>query len=120
VADVVATNNDATSDVCNAIAGALCGARETDFCLVKKGEIWVNAPAVRLQVSLQNTAAKYTDRDIVQAIASVSTAHKNVRGKKKVQTMWCFKVDALRAWCENSQVFDWDEVNEGLQKMNEG
>lgn len=120
VADVVATNNDATSDVCNAIAGALCGARETDFVLVKDGEIWVNAPAVRLQVGLQNPAAKYTDRDVIQAIASVSTGHKNIRGKKKVQRMWSFRVDALRAWCENSRVFDWDEVNEGLQKMNEG
>ncbi len=119
VSDVVATNDDATSDVCNAIAEAFREGRKNDFCVVKKGKIWVNIPALRLQISLQNTAARYTSKDIARAVASVSTGKKKIRIKEKTLDMWDFRLPALEAWCENTSVFDWPDVQAGILKLDE-
>lgn len=124
VSNVVATNVESTSDVCTAIVEALVpnggeDPRVQDWLMVRDGELWVNTPLLRRHISIFNPAARYTEKDIVRAVQSVSSRHRNMRVKNGRQMkMWSFRLDALQAWCENTPLQDWEDVQAGLKKLN--
>lgn len=119
VSNVIATNSNTTSDVCNALAEALCEQRAADFFVVRRNTLWVNATLIKRQIGLHNPYARYTDRDVTSAVSSVSSEHKTVTNtKNKRMRMWAFNTDALESWCRNTEVYAWEDVSLGLEKMN--
>lgn len=148
VSNVVATNTDSTSDVCNALAEALAEKKPGDFFAVKNGLLWVSVPALWKHFSglngIGSKRTQYPEREIARAVGSVSTRRQAIRvirsaragfggfngsggagsvpaihGVPTQQKMWCFRLDALQAWCENTNVYDWNDVVEGLNALNQ-
>jgi hypothetical protein len=117
VSDVVATNSDVASDVCEVISNTLLEGKRVDWLFVKDDKMWVNTGPLRQLVLMQNRSAKYTDRDITRAVSSISEGHKNLRTQNRVKKMWAFRPEALRAWCENSHVHEWKIVEAAIKEI---
>ncbi len=126
VSNVVATNSEAGSDVCNALVAALAGAangsgmKREEWFAVKNGDLWVNSSLLKTHIAFANPASRYTERDITRAITSVTDVRDVIISGTKRMRMWKYPLDVLKAWCDNTQVRDWDEeVIVGINKLNE-
>lgn len=117
VSDVVATNSEVTSECVNAICEALVESRKSDWMRVFEGEIYVNAVALRKYLAIQVPAARaWNDRDVTRAITSIASGPNRVIRHGKLMKMRPVNQTSIRAWCENTNVFDWVDVEEGINK----
>lgn len=143
VALTVATSVDLTSEICTLLANALAGlgdgtvTRVPDWFVVRDGKVWMHAASTRTALSMLNLRQQMTEKDVVRAIQSVSDGHRNMRvtvsktagtnatfqnaGPQKTvqQKMWNFRLDALRAFLENTPLRDWEEIEAGIAKLDE-
>lgn len=118
VSDVVATNSDSTSDCCNSICEAVVEQRKTDWLLVKDGEVWVNTSLLKRYLSTQNAARwQYSEVEITRAVSSISMVSKQMRHGKQMR-MRSVRLESLKAWCDNKEVYDWLDVKGGLIEMS--
>ncbi len=119
VAEVVATNDDVTSECCNAICNALLEPGDkSDWCTVRDNMVYVNTVKLRALLSLQSPNFKGTDREVTRAIVSISPGGTRVIRHKKPLRMRPVLTSALRAWCENTDMFVWSEIAEAIGATN--
>lgn len=145
VALTVATGIDLTSEICTMLANALASARDgtitkaPDWFIVREGKLWLHAASTKTALVTTNMKLQPSEKDIVRAVQSVSEGHRNMRvtvskfagqnptfkqgaGDKanaKQQKMWNFRLDALRAFLENTPIRDWSEIEAGVKHLDE-
>lgn len=125
VSDVVATNNDVTSECCSAICKALLNenaARSASWLLVRDGEVLVNANALKEELTILNNQviSRATERDVVRSVESISGRSVVVRNERANKPMRMRPIGqiTLQAWCENSSVYEWEDVSAAVEKLD--
>jgi len=118
VSDVVATNSDSTSDCCTAICEAIVEQRKTDWFLVREGEVFVNTSLLKRFLSIQNVSRGYSDVEVTRAVSSIANNTKKMRHNGKQMRMRSVRLESLKAWCDNKDVYDWFDVQAGIEELN--
>jgi hypothetical protein len=119
VSDVVATNSDSTSDCCNAICEALVEQRKADWLVVKDGEVLTSASLLKRYLSIQNVSRGYSEVEITRALSSIAIGVRKIRNGKQARVrMRAIRLESLKAWCDNKDVYEWEDVKLGIDEMD--
>lgn len=126
VSDTVATNDKMTSDVCAEVCSGLLSTasasngaksiRGSSWLRAREGTVFVNIAHLRQQLSLRGT---YSERDVARAVDSISSGSpKNIKVDGKVLKMRPLRLQALAAWCDNTNVYDWADIAEAISVLD--
>lgn len=120
VSNVVATNSESTSDVCTWLCEAILNQQKLDWYAVRNGSLYVSSVGLHRHMQIHDPRNRHNSREITRAVSSISHGRsRSVRSMAgKDVRMWPFRLDALRAWCENALVHEWDDVVAALSRLN--
>jgi hypothetical protein len=84
-------------------------------------ELWVNSTQAVMQARLVDPALRVTQTDMVRALRAMSTGNKDkqrVNGGKGLK-MWQLDISILRAWCEETEIEEFDVVLKAMLSKKE-
>lgn len=115
VSDVIATNGDGASDVCAVVAGLIVERIKAPWFIIQDKKIHVSLSGLCTHLSLQNTTRRYTERQVASGLHALSKRGSHcVRFGTKVMRVWDVDLKMLRAWCDNTGVRAWEDVEQAL------
>ena len=101
-----------------ALVHSIAEKRKSDWYALSQGKVWINSVGAVAQARLVDPALRVTEKEMVRTLRAMSTGQRQARAvNNKDVKMWELDLSTLKSWCDETQVVDFEIIEEALKKQ---